>query len=272
MKNITLILTGVLFAVPFLAGCEQSPDSSSAVSSGGDIVAVVNGVELPASRITVYTQSPSVSDEQRQQIIDNMIISEIISQEAEKQGFADKQIVRDKIAVARQEALARAYATDFLDKYPVDEARQEELYKEFLDQLSGNQEYEVAHILVEDEEKAKELLKEITAAPAKFAALAKENSADPGSAADGGKLGWVSAAALVPEFAEAMQTLDKGEISTAPVQTTYGWHIIRVDDIRALEVPELTDEMRERLAQRERAELLSEHIKSLRENAEVDIR
>lgn len=274
----------LLFAA-FAGGCEQTPKteadsgasaaaSSSTASSTavtGEVVAVVNGVELPASRLTIYTQSPAFTETQRQQIIDNMIISEIIAQEAVKQGYADKPVIQDELAVARQAVLGRAYAADFLDSNPADAAESDALYQEMLKELGGK-EYDVAHILVPDEQTANALLAEVNKDASAFARLAEQHSQDPGSAAQGGKLGWVAPAALVPEFGEAMKALGKGEISAAPVQTSFGWHIIRVDDTRDTSPPPLTDQMREQLSQRAQAEKLASHIEELREKAKVEIR
>ena len=138
-------------------------------------------------------------------------------------------------------------------------------------EAEGKQEYNVAHILVEDETQAVELLAQIKKAPQEFANLAQQHSTDSGSAANGGKLGWIAPQALVPEFASAMTALQGGGIVEAPVQTTFGWHIIHVEDTRDIEVPPLTPPLRQRIEESERASLFSEHIEQLRADATVEL-
>ena len=283
----------LLAALMLLAGCESPPAASSesaetkttentAASESADannddaedkeekIIAIVNGVKIPESRLQVYAQAGAPVDD-RQQLIENIIASELMAAAARKQGYDSRPQVREELIVSQQAVLGRAYAGDLLKKNPVDDARIEQRYQELSAEFAGQKEYNVAHILVPEEEQAKDLLEQIKKDKAAFAKLAEEHSQDSGSAANGGVLGWVQPQSLVPAFGDAMQALEVGGITDTPVETTYGWHIIRVDDTRASEPPPLNDELKNRISQVESAELLTKEIEKLRENAEIEI-
>jgi peptidyl-prolyl cis-trans isomerase C len=108
------------------------------------------------------------------------------------------------------------------------------LYDESVKKLTPEKEVRARHILVDSEDKAKEILAKLKAG-GDFVALAKENSKDPG-AATGGDLGYFTKSQMVPEFAEAAFKLEKGQLSD-PVKTQFGWHIIKVEDTRDRPVP-----------------------------------
>jgi peptidyl-prolyl cis-trans isomerase C len=246
--------------------------AAAPVARAQNIVATVDGVEIPASRISLYAQRPIASEQERRLIVNNIVASHLLAEAAKKAGFEKRDEIRERLIIAQQAVLGQAYVADLLKAAAVDDAQVQKRYDEFLKNTADKKEYEVSHILVEKKEKAEELLAELKEDKDAFAKLAKEHSTDTGSGANGGDLGWVSAAALVPEFGKAMESMDKNQTSAAPVQTQFGWHIIRVNDIRDLPKPELTPELRERITQALNAETVSEHIEQLRKEAKVEIR
>lgn len=261
----------LLFLFPLVTvGCQN--ENTATAADDEEIIAIVNGVSIPASRMALYAQGRQVTDENRQEVIENMITSELILQAAAASGIADRPEVRQELVVAEQTVIGRAYVTDFFARNPVNETQLQVRYDEMLQQFAGQQEYNVAHILVETEEAAQDILAELQEDPSTFAELAAEHSTDPGSAANGGSLGWVQAQSLVPSFSAAMQALAVGETSTAPVESDYGWHIIRVDETREVEPPALDDALRERLQQAAIAEKLTQHFDELRAQAEIEIK
>ena len=102
----------------------------------------------------------------------------------------------------------------------------------------------------------------------KFEALAKSLSKDPGSAANGGDLDWASADTFVGPFSEAMVKLEKGKTTAAPVQTQFGWHVIRLDDVRKSEPPALAD-VRSQIAEALQRKKLSEFQQTLKGRAKI---
>lgn len=252
---------------------EQTPAAqTSGEDANSKTVAVVNGVSIPESRIEFYAPSQqaaaNLQGPQRLAVIENMINSELISQQARKAGVAEQ--VRQQLVVAEQTVLGRAYVTKFLEDNPVSDADIDKVYDDLRKEFEGRNEYRTAHILVDDEDKAKELLAQIKEAPDSFADLARDNSKDTGSAQNGGDLDWVSPANLVRPFAEAMEKTAKGEVHPEAVQTQFGWHIIRVDDIRPTQVPAMDDQMRAQLRQQAQAEKITAHLQALAEQAQIE--
>ena len=248
----------------------QSQATAKTDTTGKTLI-VVNGMAIPESRIAAYSQEgKEINEEERELLIKNIITSELIFQAAKSKGMDSKESMRQQLAVAEQSILGRAYAAQFLENNPVLDEEVKAKYDELLQQFSGQLEYDAAHILVDEEEETKELLAILKKSPDKFSALAKEHSKDPGSAQNGGKLGWASPAGLVPPFAEAMQKTPNGEIYPEPVKTNFGWHIIFVADSRSLPPPPLDEKLKENLQQAIRAEGFSAHLDELREKATIE--
>ena len=130
---------------------------------------------------------------------------------------------------------------DHLKKHPVTDADIQAEYDEIKKAQEGRQEYKLRHILVKDEQAAKDIIAAIKSKKTTFEAAAKKDSIDPGSGAKGGDLGWGPSSNYVPEFAQAVEKLKKGQMTDAPVQTQFGWHVIQVEDARPVSLPELKD-------------------------------
>jgi peptidyl-prolyl cis-trans isomerase C len=218
-------------------------------------VAVVNGKPIPTSRADALERQMAragqpVTDAQRQQIRDELVMREIFVQEAERRGLTASQDYQDQMALTRQMVLIRALLTDFQAKNPVTDADVRTQYDKLTSGVAG-QEYRASHILYKDEAAAQAGLKAL-AGGADFAALAKKDSQDPGSGANGGDLNWATPDTFVPEFSQAMVALKKGQTTQAPVKSQFGWHIIRLTDVRKAQPPafdEVKDALRERLQQ-----------------------
>jgi peptidyl-prolyl cis-trans isomerase C len=133
---------------------------------------------------------------------------------------------------------------------------------------AGDKEYKARHILVENEEQAKSLIAELKKG-AKFDELATKNSKDPGSAQRGGDLDWNVPGQYDRQFSEAMMRLEKGKYTETPVRTRFGFHIIQLDDVRAVKFPALND-VRQRLSQQIAQNRIEELVKSLRAKAKVE--
>src|SRR5690606_7891485 len=155
---------------------------------------------------------------------------------------------------------------DWQEKNPVTDADTKAEYDKFAAANAGK-EYRARHILVDTEAEANAILAAIKGG-AKFEDQAKQKSKDPGSGANGGDLDWPSASSYVAEFSEAMVKLDKGQMADAPVKSQFGWHIIRVDDVREAQLPAY-DEVKDQIAQQMLQQKMAEYQHSLREKAKV---
>ncbi|MGU7773185.1 peptidylprolyl isomerase [Burkholderia sp. MR1-5-21] len=234
-------------------------------------IAVVNGTPIPKSRADAMvsqlvqqgqTDSPQLQQAVRQELVNR----EILMQEAIRRGIPNRADVKAQVAVAQQTVVLRAMIEDFLKTNQPTDAEVKARYDELVKGVS-NREYHLHHILVDNEQQAKDLIAKIKAG-AKFEDLAKQYSKDPGSGKNGGDLDWSDPKAYVPEFAAAAQKLQKGQMTDEPVKTQFGWHIIRVDDIRNVAPPPF-DQVKAQIAQQLVQQKLQAFEENLRQQAKV---
>jgi peptidyl-prolyl cis-trans isomerase C len=235
-------------------------------------IAIVNGKAVPKTRVENLLQQAAkagqkVGPEMEQQAKDQVVLREIYTQEAERKGMATSADYRAQMELARQSILIRELFEDYRKKHPVSDAEAKAEYDKFKAQAAGT-EYRARHILVENEDEAKALLAKLKAG-ASFEELAKKNSKDPGSAENGGDLDFAKADAYVPEFGQALAKLKKGETTEAPVKTQFGWHIIRLDDVREAQFPAFED-VKPQLVQRMEQVKLQQYQEELRKAAKTD--
>jgi len=234
-------------------------------------LAVVNGKPVPSSRVEALKQQVErsgrpVTPEVLAQIKEELVAREVFMQEAKKRGLDATEDYKNQIELARQTILIRELFADFQKKNPVTDAEIKAEYDKFV-AANGGKEYRARHILVEKEEEAKALIADIKKG-AKFEDLAKKASKDPGSGANGGDLDWAAAGSYVPEFSVAMVKLDKGQMTETPVKSQFGFHIIRVDDVREAQLPKL-DEVKPQIAQQLQQQKLSGYQEGLRSKAKI---
>lgn len=238
--------------------------------SGGE-VAKVNGVPIPQTRLDLMikaavAQGQPDSDEMRNTLRENLIAEEILAQEAIKKGLDRDSDVKTQIDLARQAVLIRAYQADYIRSNQINEAELRKEYETVKVQM-GDQEYNARHILVETEKEAKDIIAQIKK-KAPFAKLAKDHSIDNGSKEKGGELGWTSSAVYVKPFADALQNLKKGQMTQQPVQTSFGWHVIQLDDVRKATPPSF-EEVRQNMEQRILQRNFAATVEALRKAANV---
>jgi peptidyl-prolyl cis-trans isomerase C len=200
------------------------------------------------------------------QIKEELIAREIFMQEARKRGLDASEDYKAQIELARQSLLIRELFASFQKKNPVTDAEIKAEYDKFV-AANGGKEYRARHILVEKEDEAKALIADLKKG-AKFEDLAKKASKDPGSGANGGDLDWANAASYVPEFSNAMVKLEKGQLSDAPVKSQFGYHVIRVDDIREAQLPKL-EEVKPQITQQLTQSKLAKFQEDLRAKAKI---
>ncbi|PRC91302.1 peptidylprolyl isomerase [Solimicrobium silvestre] len=215
-------------------------------------VAVVNGTAIPSSRveemvkqITSQANAPQDSPDLRLKIKDELITREILIQAADKLGLAKTTEVKAQLEIARQSIMIRALVNDFVKKNPITDAEISAEYEKIKVQ-AGDKEYHVRHILVATADEAKAIIAKLKAGST-FDELAKQ-SKDTGSANNGGDLDWATPAAFVKPFSDAMVGLQKGQMTETPVQTQYGFHVIKVDDTRPAKIPTL-DELKKQIVE-----------------------
>jgi len=212
---------------------------------------IVNGKPIPKAQLDKLVQKTGQADnpQVRDQAREMLVTRELILQEANNRGLSQSDAVKEQIEQSRMGILVAAVFQDYVEKEGVAEADLKAAYESVKSQYTGK-EYHVEHILVEKEADAKAITAQLKAG-ANFEELAKAKSKDPGSAPTGGDLGWVSEKSLVPEFSKAMVQLKKGQITDKPVKTQFGWHIIKMDDMRDVKTPpmeEIKDQLKQMIA------------------------
>jgi peptidyl-prolyl cis-trans isomerase C len=235
-------------------------------------VAIVNGKAVPKARIDALALQLSrsgrpVTPEMQGQIREEVIAREVFMQEAEKLGLSATDDFKAQMELARQAILIRELFADFQKKNPVLDADLKAEYDKFV-AANGGKEYKARHILVEKEDEAKAIIASLKKG-GKFEEIAKKSSKDPGSGANGGDLDWAAPSSYVPEFSQAMTKMNKGQLTDVPVKTQFGYHIIRVDDIRTAQLPPF-EELKPQIAQQMQQQKLGAFQQGLREKAKVE--
>jgi peptidyl-prolyl cis-trans isomerase C len=243
-----------------------------ALPAAAQNIAIVNGKPVPKSRIDVLAAQIArsgrpVSPELQSQLKDEVITREVFMQEAQQRGLDASEDFKAQIELARQTLLIRELFADFQKKNPVSDADIQAEYDKFV-ATNGGKEYHARHILVESEVEAKKVIADLKKG-AKFEDLAKKKSKDPGSAQKGGDLDWTNPSNLVPEFSQAMMKLNKGQVTQEPVKSNFGWHVIRVDEVREAQLPKL-EEVKPQIAQQLQQQKLAKFQEDLRGKAKIE--
>jgi peptidyl-prolyl cis-trans isomerase C len=262
MKTRTAAAAAMLLAAAFAAQAQN--------------IAIVNGKPVPKARADALikqvqgqaaAQGQQLPPDIEQRVRDKLVLDEIFTQEAEKRGLASTPEYKAQMEQARQAVLTQALLSTYVKANPVTEAEIKTEYDKFKAQSSGT-EYRARHILVEKEEDAKALISQIKAG-GNFEELAKKNSKDPGSGANGGDLDFAAPGSYVPEFSQAMVKLKKGEMTPEPVKSQFGYHIIRLDDTREAQFPPF-DDVKGQLKQRMEQQRLATFRDEIRVKAKTD--
>lgn len=246
----------ILGKLPFIAllalvGCNKTGTSTDTATPAEKPVATVNGQPISRAMFDYYVKNTAgkaageLTAEQRSQLLDNLIRGEVVAQQAQKDGLDKTGDTASLLQLSQLQILEQADAENYLkDKKPTDAERQAE-YDAQVAAMPKTQ-YHARHILVKTQEDGQKAIDQIKKG-AKFEDVAKKESIDS-SKDQGGDLGWFSPNNMVKPFADAVATLKKGEVTPAPVQTQYGWHVIQLIDTRETPVPPL-DSVKERVDQ-----------------------
>lgn len=233
-------------------------------------IAVVNGKAIPTTRVDAMVkqmvqQGQQDTPEMRSMIKDELINREMLAQEADKQGLSGRADIKSQIDLARQSIVIRAMVTEYLSKSPI---KDEDVKAEYdkVKGAAGAKEYHARHILVDKEDDAKGIIAKIKGG-AKFEDLAK-TSKDPGSAEQGGDLGWAPPDAFVKPFSEAMLALKAGEYTQAPVQSQFGFHVIKLEAVRDAQFPPF-EEIKAQIAESLQQRKLQAYQQDLKKKAKI---
>ena len=241
------------------------------ISANAQNIAIVNGKAVPSSRVEALKQQVArsgrpITPEVESQIKEEVIAREIFMQEAQKRGLDTTEEYKSQIELARQTILIRELFAEFQKTSAVTDADVQAEYDKFV-AANGGKGYRARHILVETQAQAEAILASLKKG-GKFEDIAKKQSKDPGSGANGGDLDWAAPGNYVKEFSDAMVALNKGQVS-APVQSQFGFHIIRLDDVREAQLPSLED-VKPQIVQQMTQQRMGAFQQELRAKAKVE--
>jgi len=260
MKHLRIALLAAGLAVAFTAHGQNTA------------IARVNGVAISQQHLellikNLVAQGRPDSPGMREALKQQMINRELMVQDAVRRGLDKNAEIAARLSFSRQDVLSSAFVQETLKANPAtDEALKKE-YERIKAQL-GAREFKVRHILVAKEDEAREIIALIRKGGS-FEKLAAERSIDPGSKANGGDLDWGPPGRYVKPFGNALLKLKKGQMTEAPVQTNFGWHIIRLEDERATRIPGF-DEAKPQLQQMLNNQAVEKAVSDLRAKAKIE--
>ncbi len=237
-----------------------------AAQDAGTVVATVNGTDITLGHMAAMRQGlPADYDQLEPQMLYDSILDQLVRQQAVGDtADAPAPYVQLSLDNERRALLASQVLAARVESDVTDEAIETEYQRLYGDQ-EPQPEFDASHILVETEAEAEELIAELEDG-ADFAELARARSTGP-SGPNGGALGWFGAGAMVPAFDAAVRDMEPGEIA-GPVETEFGWHVIRLNDSRQSAAPPL-DEVRGEIAQSLQERVVTEAMDEIMADAEV---
>lgn len=270
----SLILVGGSLALT-LSYADQTKDKShGGAKSAATKRVVVNGITIPNARFELVTESQeaqghSAGPDLERAVRENLVALEVIAQQSVKDGLEKDPKLQAQIDLAREQILARALQARFVQNNPISDSVLHADYDRMKSEL-GDKEYLAEHILVANEEDAKAVIADLKKG-GNFEKIAKEKSIDTGSKENGGKLEWATPVSFDKSFSTALVSLKKGETTDAPVHTPFGFHVIRLIDIRPLKAPPF-EEVKARIMQAKEQEAFNQYVQKLRAKAKVEER
>ena len=255
-------------------GATTATTATATTTAAADnaVAATVNGTPIYVATVDMMVKERTAqgqpdSPELRKAIIDNLSMQTMVAAEAAKKGLDKAPETARQMEMLKQSLLANAFVQDWIKSNPVTDDMVKAEYDK-LNTKAGGSEYKARHILVATEAEAKEIVAKLKKDMKVFAALAKEKSMDPGSKANGGDLGWFNPAGMVPEFGAAVATLEKGKFTEVPVKSQFGYHVIVLDDSRAITPPPL-EQVKDQLKQQVQRQNLKAYFDDMKAKAKI---
>jgi peptidyl-prolyl cis-trans isomerase C len=257
-----------------LAACNKQQAPATADKPAVAPVATVDGKAISRADYDFYVKQVAqgkplqLTPEQKTQVVNELVGMQLLAAQGAKDNVESDPEVAAGLEVTRMHLLGDAESRKYLKtKQPTDA----DLHDEYNSAVAAldKSEYHAHHILVKDRDLAEQLIKKIKGG-AKFEDVAKAQSMDTGSKPAGGDLGWFALGRMVKPFGDAVKTMKKGEMSATPVETSFGWHIIRLDDMRDVAPPPF-DQVKEQVMNRVVQKRLQAYVDELKKTAKIDI-
>jgi peptidyl-prolyl cis-trans isomerase C len=247
----------------------------SANAQSGPVLITINGSKIYTSQLNemvtmAVANGAKDSPELRQNLLDDLMAREVISQDIKKTGLLNKDNNALKLKLAQQNTLLELWFAEYFKKNPVTESDVRAEYDRqvaFSKEPQNSKQYEVSQIQVATEAEATEIIQQINKG-AKFETLAKDKSLEKVSGAQGGVVGWVLPAQLASPINTLIVNLGKGQVAQSPIRTNNGWHVIKLDDVRPFVIAPF-DQVRNNLAQELVQQRRQQAVSALLKDAKV---
>ena len=265
----------LMLGTPLFVSAETAAGSSAAAEPAADttVVATVNGKPITEEMLQVYgaqrSRNPGAQPISREAALDELVNIELVTQDAEKHNIDERPNVVKQLDWQRRSLLVGVSMREYVAQHPVTDEELQKAYKEHIKNHDGH-EYKARHILLETEDEAKAVISELGKG-GDFAKLASEKSKDPSGKQGGGDLGWFSTDQMVEPFSDAVAKMKKGEVSKKPVESQFGWHVIKLEDTRDVEPPSF-DALKDQLRMQLQNERVDSYLAELRKDAKIDIK
>ena len=258
-----------------------SISSLVAISSFANTVATFKGgavteAEIMSELAPVFDSQPELKGKKfsdldknvRENIVKNYVNVKLLDKEATKKGLDKTEAFKTKVEAVRKQLLQQELAAKITANVATKDKIEAE-YARISAELKGKKEAKASHILVKTEKEALDVKKKLSAKGVKFSTLAKQLSEDPSAKTNSGDLGYFAEGQMVPEFEKKAFSMKVGEISD-PVKTDYGYHIIKLEDKRAIKVPS-KEELTKPIVNKLNNEAMQKYIEELQKAADVKI-
>lgn len=245
----------------------------SAPLSAEEVIATVNGSKITQQDYQRFVFEATQGVKGNPQLNPNDVLNELLSreliyQDAIKQGMDKRKEIIEELNRLQYRLLVGFALDEAIKKSPVTDKELQAIYESDIKNLKLK-EYKARHILVKEKTQAEQIITELDLG-GDFSKLAEKHSTDAGSQKKGGELGWFKPQQMVAEFSRAAAQLEKGKYSKEPVQSQFGWHIIKLDDSRDV-TPPTFEQVKSKLSQVVQQQKVSEYIQSLKKKAEITI-
>lgn len=259
----------ILIAMAAAAACTSASAAFKDFTVDGELV--TKGRQEKAAAQVLGMQHGTVGDidpQLEEQIRQRLIEMKVLAGYAKNEGLDSLPEVRDELSNAVDMILMQHAAEDYLKKHPVGEDEIKAEYKKEKE-VYGDKEYRIRHVLVKSKKEAEEVIARVEKG-AGLASVAAEKSIDKSSAAAGGVLDWTSPNYFTKELSEAVKQLKEGEMMKTPVQSPAGWHVVKLEGVRAAEGFPSYEQYKDEIGRRLAGQKLDEFIKESVLKADVE--
>lgn len=270
--KISRLLLAATFGLVIFSVC-HAQEAPKAAPQNPNVVATVNGKPIPQSQLDLLikervAQGEQDNEELRKKLREDLITRELLYQEMLKSGFDKNPGITTQAEFVRQNFLLQAYLQDYIKTHPIGDDVLKTEYDKIKSELDGKLEYHARHILMEKESEAKDIIAQLKKG-SKFDKLAAEKSKDTNNSGKGGDLGWNLPTNYVKPFADTLLKLKKGQYTQTPVETQFGWHVVKLEDVRPVRVPQFED-VKPKLQQRFQQQQFDKYLGDLRAKAKIE--